>query len=98
VRWADPAFAVDRRIRACTPAPGAWTVFRGERIKVGPVLPAGAGAGLAPGVLRVEKNRVLAGTATEPVVLGEVRAAGRRPMAAGDWARGVRVGPDERVG
>ncbi|MDI5940288.1 methionyl-tRNA formyltransferase, partial [Micromonospora sp. DH15] len=39
VRWGDPAFAVDRRIRACTPAPGPWTTFRGERVKLGPVVP-----------------------------------------------------------
>src|SRR5918998_2273187 len=39
VRWADPAFAVDRRVRACTPAPGAWTTLRGERVKLGPVTP-----------------------------------------------------------
>src|SRR3954467_9509640 len=25
VAWGEPAVAVDRRIRACTPAPGAWT-------------------------------------------------------------------------
>ena len=25
VRWDLPAFAVDRQIRGCTPAPGAWT-------------------------------------------------------------------------
>ena len=25
VRWDHPALAVDRRVRACTPAPGAWT-------------------------------------------------------------------------
>ena len=25
IDWAEPAVAVDRRIRACTPAPGAWT-------------------------------------------------------------------------
>src|SRR5256885_5875257 len=37
VRWTEPAFAVDRRIRACTPAPGAWSTFRGERIKLAPV-------------------------------------------------------------
>jgi methionyl-tRNA formyltransferase len=37
VRWTEPAFAVDRRIRACTPAPGAWSTFRGERVKLGPV-------------------------------------------------------------
>ena len=39
VDWSEPAVAVDRRIRACTPAPGAWTTHEGERIKIGPVRP-----------------------------------------------------------
>ncbi|KAB1948963.1 methionyl-tRNA formyltransferase [Micromonospora sp. ALFpr18c] len=95
VRWADPGFAVDRRIRACTPAPGAWTTFRGERVKLGPVVPVPDGPELKPGELLVEKSRVLAGTATVPVRLGEVRAAGKRAMSATDWARGVRVGAGE---
>jgi len=96
VRWADPAFAVDRRVRACTPGPGAWTTFRGERVKLGPVTPLGGEPALAPGDLRVERDRVLAGTGTGPVTIGEVRAAGKRPMSAVDWARGVRIAPTER--
>ncbi|MEV4121493.1 methionyl-tRNA formyltransferase [Micromonospora sp. NPDC049645] len=95
VRWGDPAFAVDRRIRACTPAPGGWTTFRDERVKLGPVVPVPDGPGLKPGELLVEKSRVLVGTATVPVRLGEVRAAGKRAMGATDWARGVRVGTGE---
>ncbi|RZT77731.1 methionyl-tRNA formyltransferase [Micromonospora violae] len=95
VRWADPAFAVDRRIRAGTPAPGAWTTFRDERVKLGPVVPVPDGPELKPGELLVEKSRVLVGTATVPVRLGEVRAAGKRAMGATDWARGVRVGTGE---
>ncbi|EEP74567.1 methionyl-tRNA formyltransferase [Micromonospora sp. ATCC 39149] len=91
VRWGDPAFAVDRRIRACTPAPGPWTTFRGERVKLGPVVPAPDGPALKPGELLAEKSRVLAGTATVPVALGEVRAAGKKAMPASDWARGARV-------
>ena len=98
VRWEEPAIAVGRRVRACTPAPGAWTVFRGERIKLGPVRPVRGGPRLDPGVLRVERDRVLAGTATAPVMLHEVRAAGKRPMAAVDWARGARPAPGERFG
>ena len=39
VAWEAPAAHVDRLIRAATPAPGAWTTFRGRRLKVGPVLP-----------------------------------------------------------
>jgi methionyl-tRNA formyltransferase len=98
VRWSDPAFAVDRRIRACTPNPGAWTTFRGERLKLGPVTPLTAatviGEGtpsLAPGVVSVERNRVLAGTGTVPVVLGTVTAPGKKAMPADAWARGARV-------
>ncbi|MGV9212692.1 methionyl-tRNA formyltransferase [Micromonospora sp. RB23] len=97
VRWGDPAFAVDRRIRACTPAPGAWTTFRDERVKLGPVVPVADDPNLKPGELLVEKTRVLAGTATGPVRLGEVRAAGKRAMAATDWARGARVSAGEAL-
>lgn len=100
IRWHEPAFAVDRRIRACTPAPGAWTTFRGERVKLGPLIQASAtdSGSLAPGEILVEKRRVLVGTATSPVVLGEVRAAGKRAMSAVDWARGARVTPGESFG
>ena len=98
VRWTDPAMRVDRLIRGCTPAPGAWTEFRGERLKLGPVRPDPQAAGLAAGELRVVKNSVWVGTATHGVLLGEVRAQGKRAMPAGDWARGVRVEPGERLG
>jgi methionyl-tRNA formyltransferase len=95
VRWDEPAFAVDRRIRAGTPAPGAWTTFRGERIKLGPVRPTGEPS-LAPGEIAVHRSAVLVGTGTAPVRLGEVRAAGKKPMPADAWARGVRPEPGER--
>jgi methionyl-tRNA formyltransferase len=97
IRWGDPAFAVDRRIRACTPAPGAWTTLRDERLKLGPVRPVANAAALAPGQLLVERTQVLVGTATTPVILGEVRAAGKKPMSASDWARGLRLEPGETL-
>ncbi|HTF07376.1 MAG TPA: methionyl-tRNA formyltransferase [Asanoa sp.] len=96
VRWDEPSFAVDRRIRACTPAPGAWTTFREDRVKLGPVRPVADGPALKPGDLLVDRTGVLVGTATTPVALGEVRAAGKRAMPAADWARGVRVESSER--
>ena len=40
VDWGQPAVAIDRLIRACTPEPGAWTEFAGARLKLGPVEPA----------------------------------------------------------
>ncbi|WP_299445505.1 methionyl-tRNA formyltransferase [uncultured Phycicoccus sp.] len=102
VRWGLPSHVVDRHIRGCTPHPGAWTVFRDERLKVGPVDPAPAPPpdcpALAPGHLHPTKRAVFVGTASGPVVLGEVRPHGKKPMAAADWARGVRIGPGERLG
>src|SRR3954470_13061436 len=54
--WADPATAVDRRIRACTPAPGAWTTLADQRLKIGPVTLEPEGERLPPGELAVTKN------------------------------------------
>ncbi len=100
VRWDEPALAVDRRIRACTPSPGAWTTLGEARIKLWPLAAPPAAAspatrtksagGLAPGELRVRRNSVLAGTATTPVELGDVQPPGKRRMKAADWARGLR--------
>lgn len=91
VDWREPAIAVDRRIRACTPGPGAWTTLEGERVKLGRVEIVADGPDLAPGVLQVGKNEVLVGTATDPVRLTDLKAFGKRQMAAADWARGVRL-------
>lgn len=91
VDWTEPAVAVDRRIRACTPGPGAWTLYAGERMKLGPVTIETDEEPLAPGVLRVTKKAVLVGTGTTPIRLGRVKAFGKKEMDAADWARGVRV-------
>jgi methionyl-tRNA formyltransferase len=90
VDWTSPAQRVDRLVRACTPEPGAWTTLGSDRLGLGPVRP-GEATELAPGEMRVEKTRVLVGCGdARAVELGEVRPAGKRPMAAADWARGVR--------
>lgn len=89
IDWTQNAVAIDRQIRACTPAPGAWTLLDGERFKVGPVTMAEDTA--APGELVVRKNEVLVGTGTTAVRLGRVKAFGKKEMPAADWARGVRL-------
>lgn len=99
IDFGHPALAVDRRIRGCTPAPGAWTTFRGERLKLGPVTRAQPGGDRpAPGELRVGKSSVQVGTATDAVLLGQVQGLGKKPMPAPDWARGMRIEPGERLG
>jgi methionyl-tRNA formyltransferase len=97
VDWTAPAAHVDRLVRACTPTPGAWTLFRGERLKLGPVRVVD-GIPLPAGELHATKHSVRVGTATGPVELGAVQAPGKRPVPAPDWARGIRPGPGERLG
>jgi methionyl-tRNA formyltransferase len=96
VDWTEPAMAVDRRIRACTPAPGAWTTYKGERVKLGPVTI--ADGAVPPGELLVGKNAVAVGTGTGALKLGLVKAFGKKEMPAADWARGIRVEPGARFG
>ncbi len=91
VDWSTPAQRVDRVVRACTPAPGAWTTLRGRRVKLGPVEV--TGASLPPGELAGD----LVGTGTTAVRLGTVRPEGRGQMPAADWLRGLRLHPGERL-
>ena len=88
VDWSEPAAAVDRRVRACTPAPGAWAMLAAQRVKLGPVRV--TERRLDPGEVEIGGSEVLVGTATSAVRLGEVQPPGKRPMAAADWARGLR--------
>lgn len=97
VDWAAPALRVDRLVRACTPAPGAWTTFRDRRVKLGPVRSCDTST-LAAGEMRAERVEVRVGTGSTDVVLGDVRPEGRAVMAATDWARGLRLEPGERFG
>lgn len=91
VDWSAPAVRLDRLVRACTPAPGAWTTFRRRRVKLGPVTV--LDERLPPGQLTAD-GRV--GTGTSAVRLGEVRPEGKGPMSATAWLRGVRPEPGER--
>ncbi|MEV4950188.1 methionyl-tRNA formyltransferase [Streptomyces sp. NPDC053755] len=98
VDFTAPALRVDRVVRGCTPAPGAWTVFRGERLKLIQALPVPDRTDLAPGELAAGKNNVFVGTGSYAVELLWVQPQGKKPMKAADWARGVRIAPGERVG
>ncbi len=100
IDWATPASAIERRIRGCTPDPGAWTTWRADRLGVGPVSSAVPDGLLdrdpVAGELVVTRHAVIVGTGSDPVVLGEVTPAGRRPMRAVDWARGARPSAGDR--
>jgi len=96
IDWSQPAEVVDRLIRACFPAPGAWTTFRGERFKInsGRI----SDVVLTPGGLEITKRSVRVGTTTRALELDEVQPPGKKPMPAADWARGVTFDAGARLG
>lgn len=108
VNWARPAYAVDRQVRGCTPSPGAHTTFRGQRLKIYPVVPllgrdehsgeAADAAPLAPGELGASRTEVLVGTGRGSVRLSQVQPPGKQPMLAADWARGAHLQAGDALG
>ncbi len=97
VRWDLPAHVVERRIRAVTPNPGAWTMIGDLRVKLGPVSVAAASNPLPPGVIHVDRAGVRVGTGSEPVLLGQLQPPGKKSMNAVDWARGARLDDSARA-
>ena len=96
IDWTQPADLVDRLIRACAPAPGAWTTFRGERFKINSAVI--SETVLAPGAMEITKRSVRVGTTTQALELGEIQAQGKKPMTAADWARGIAFDTEPRLG
>jgi methionyl-tRNA formyltransferase len=100
IDWNRPAFAIDRHIRGCSPAPGAWTTLtlpgkEAERIKIGRATIA-EDRTLEPGRIGVGRREVRVGTTTTDLVLGDVQAVGKKRMAAADWARGTTFDSEPR--
>ncbi|MCH6470539.1 methionyl-tRNA formyltransferase [Sinomonas terrae] len=87
--WGQPALALERRARGVTPEPGAWTLLDGQRIKLEPPKLRPDVEGLERGVLSWDGKVLLVGTATHALELVRVQPAGKKMMAAADWARGA---------
>lgn len=100
VDWSRSAAEVDRQIRGVTPAPGAWTTFRGERLKIHEARPA-TGVEVpgeaAPGALLPTKRALHVVTGDGLLELVQVQAQGKKAMIAADWARGARIEHGEKV-
>ncbi|MFC9919103.1 methionyl-tRNA formyltransferase [Agromyces binzhouensis] len=94
IDWTRSTAEVDARIRGVTPEPGAHTEVDGTRLKVLDAAPASGAAEaprLGPGELRLDRKRLLAGTADGAMELRRVQPAGRSAMPAADWWRGLGV-------
>jgi methionyl-tRNA formyltransferase len=86
--WTLPAGRLERVVQASNPSPVAWTTLGGERFRVLRARVAEGPAGLSPGELLLGRRDVVVGTGDGVLELLQVQPQGRRPMPAGDWARG----------
>lgn len=97
IDWRRPVEEVDRWIRACTPAPGAWTTVNDERLRIGTPAAVELDREAVPGRFVVDRRVVRIGADGGYLVLGDVHPHGKRSMPADAWARGLRAElPDAR--
>lgn len=81
------AAELDAQIRGFTPAPGAWTTWHGDRVKIGPAEP--VDVDLPVGQISVGED-VLLGTGAGALKLDRIAPPGKPWMRAADWGRGLR--------
>ncbi len=96
IRWNEDAPGVDRRIRAFTPDPGAWTTWRNEPIRIVRARLYANDEPLRSGEIAVESGKVIVGCGAErAIVIEEVTPAGKKTMSAKSWINGARALPGD---
>ena len=98
VDFTRSAAGIYNRWRGFQPWPGAYTLFRGRKLTLHRLLPAGSTAA-PPGETMVEGNRlfVAAGSSTRLELL-EVQMEGKKRLPVADFLRGTPPHPHERLG
>lgn len=96
ISWIHNASQIDRLIRAFTPEPGAWTLWRGDSLQIRRARPFQSQTGLNVGEFKVEAGNVIVGCGSnESILIEEVIPAGKNRMSAKSWMNGARVLPGE---
>jgi methionyl-tRNA formyltransferase len=100
--WPKDALQIANQIRALDPYPGAYTHFRGKRLKIWKAVPEkqeDAGFSHTPGTIcRVEKDFFAVATAKNPLKILELQPEGKKRMAVGDFLKGNRLRVGETFG
>ena len=98
LNWSSPADSLVNKIRAFYPQPQAWTVFRGQPLKISSARVLDIAIDMQPGELRVVGSDCVIGTIDKPIIVEKVTPAGKKEMSALDWSRGARFEDAERCG
>jgi len=98
IDWSEATATVRDLVRGCDPQPGAWTMWRGERVRLyGPARVVGD-EGTAPGtVLAIDEDGISVATRNGAVRCARVRDGGEK-VAAADAARTLGITPGARFG
>ena len=95
IEWNDPAIQIERKIRAFYPAPGAWTTFRDEAVKIESANLGEAKSGL-PGEIFLEGKDLFVATGEGSLQILRVKPAGKASMDVVSWTNGARIEQHER--
>lgn len=91
VDWSQSAVEIDRQIRAFNPSPGAWTTWRGEKLKLWAAQLAATTDELSadPGaVLDATSERLLLSCGSSVLAITEIQRPGGKRMSVAAWLTG----------
>lgn len=96
IDWTDGARKISNKIRALYPAPVAYTIVKGKRLKILAARPL-EGEG-QPGVAVCAENGFpIIGTGDGLLLLERVQPEGKGAQSASDWMRGARLSQGGRI-
>lgn len=98
IDWTRSAAEVTRAVRAFDPTPGAYSRLRDTDVKLFGARPAADASGDPGQVLTIDEMGMLVACGTGGVRIAYAQPAGRRRLAALDWAQGRGVVPGECFG
>jgi methionyl-tRNA formyltransferase len=99
VRWEHSGEEVDRRVRATTPRPGAFTLLPdGERLTIVTGQPAPCERGHLPGEVLDRDDGLVVACGKEAYRILRLQREGRRPLDVTDFLRGHPIPPGSRLG
>jgi methionyl-tRNA formyltransferase len=97
IDWRQSAEAIDRRIRAFNPTPGAQTTLAGETVKLWEAVPAAASG--APGtVVRADATGIVVACGEGALNLTTLQRPGGRRLSAAAFLAGHRVATGSQLG
>lgn len=88
IDWAQSSQSIHDLVRGLSPRPSAFTTVGGQRLRVAATRLASPTPVLEPGVVRVERPRVLVGTGDGALELVRAQLEGKRELAALDLVNG----------